>query len=198
MYASEAIKTLGRLLGFRVTKYTHVKHGQSYFGLHCPAKPSTFLVQKPPANRDGGTETYWRKIPGYQGGFLLDGGVHFTAALRLVLGEEDPVVGVSAQTTQLQEYLPPVDTADAVMKTKSGVIGTLSMSFGTNFSGSDVSMACEKGSVNFSNQKFTVRYTHVRSEYVTEETKDFADEGSGVKEEVEAWANAILQRTPDP
>lgn len=33
-------------------------------------------------------ETPWRKAPGYQGGFVLDGGVHHIALIRYVSGEE--------------------------------------------------------------------------------------------------------------
>lgn len=33
-------------------------------------------------------ETAWRKVPDYQGGFLLDGGVHYTDMLRYISGEE--------------------------------------------------------------------------------------------------------------
>lgn len=32
--------------------------------------------------------TEWRKDPEYPGGFLFDGGVHYVATLRLILGRE--------------------------------------------------------------------------------------------------------------
>lgn len=40
--------------------------------------------------------TEWRNIPDYQGGFLLDGGVHFAAAIRCILGEQRWVVAFNA------------------------------------------------------------------------------------------------------
>src|ERR1700734_1271977 len=83
-----------------------------------------------------------RKVPPHQGGFLLDGGVHFTAGLRLLMGPENPLVSLSAYTTQLQEHLPPVDTIDVTAKAKNGATGTISISFGTTLSGSEWTVAC--------------------------------------------------------
>lgn len=79
-------------------------------------------------------ETAWRKTPHYQGGFLLDGGVHYVAATRRLLGSDKPVA-ISAYTTLLQKHLPPVDTVNAIWKTESGASGTFSVSFGTTFKG---------------------------------------------------------------
>ena len=61
----------------------------------------------------------WRKVPTHQGGFLLDGGVHFTAGLRLLLGPDNPLVSISAHTSQMQEHLPPVDSIEATAKVRS-------------------------------------------------------------------------------
>jgi predicted dehydrogenase len=44
--------------------------------------------------------TTWRQTPAYQGGFVLDGGVHDVALLRMILGE---VAQVSAHTAQFAE-----------------------------------------------------------------------------------------------
>jgi predicted dehydrogenase len=72
-------------------------------------------------------ETEWRKKPQYQGGFLLDGGVHFVAFIRYVASDE--IVDTASFSKQTLEYLPPVDTVQAALKFKSGALGTLSMSF---------------------------------------------------------------------
>jgi predicted dehydrogenase len=72
-------------------------------------------------------ETDWRKKPEYQGGFLLDGGVHFVAMIRHVASDE--IVETAAFAKQTLEYLPPLDTVQAALKFKSGATGTLSMSF---------------------------------------------------------------------
>jgi predicted dehydrogenase len=39
--------------------------------------------------------TEWRAVPDYQGGFLLDGGVHFAAAIRVCLADKRSEVSVS-------------------------------------------------------------------------------------------------------
>jgi predicted dehydrogenase len=143
-----------------------------------------------------GVETPWRKKPEYQGGFLLDGGVHFVAGTRLLLGEEAKPSALSAYTTLLQEHLPPVDTVDSIWQTKSGVSGTFSVSFGTTLSGSEYTVACEKGSVTIVRSKVTVREGEEKDGKVTE--KDFPEEGSGVKAEVKAWAESIVAGKSNP
>ncbi len=70
--------------------------------------------------------TAWRRDNSYQGGFLLDGGVHFMAALRMVLGE---VACVQAQTRSLRHDLPPLDTLSAVIEMQSGLIGTFAATY---------------------------------------------------------------------
>lgn len=134
-------------------------------------------------------ETEWRKTPTYQGGFLLDGGVHFTAGLRLLLGPENPIVRLSAFSAQLQKHLPPVDTVDATMKSKTGAIGTFSVSFGTSLTGSEWTVGCEGGSVSVSRSTVT---TVIDGK---EEKKEIQDEKSGVPPEVRKWGEALVAGT---
>lgn len=108
--------------------------------------------------------------------------MHFVAGMRLLLGSEEPFVSVSAHTTQLQEHLPPVDTVDATLKTRSGVTGTISISFGTTFKANGYSVACEKGVLNI--QRETVK--------IGDETKEISNERTGVPPEVRAWGEAIM------
>jgi hypothetical protein len=67
------------------------------------------------------------------------------------------------------------------------------MSFGTTFKGSEYNVACEKGTV-----------TIVGSKVIVEETggmpmeKEFPNEGSGVKQEVAAWAESLVTGKPNP
>ncbi|RMZ82384.1 hypothetical protein DV737_g2085, partial [Chaetothyriales sp. CBS 132003] len=70
-------------------------------------RPQTFRVRVANMVLPGGKyiETAWRKSPGYQGGFVLDGG--------------------------LQAHLPPLDTVVATARTAGGAVGTISISFGT-------------------------------------------------------------------
>ncbi|EXJ84437.1 hypothetical protein A1O3_05105 [Capronia epimyces CBS 606.96] len=159
-YAAAAVKTKGRQLTFRCRMQTLVEGGK-YF------------------------ETSWRKTPTHQGGFLLDGGVHTVAALRLMLGKDNPLVTLSAHSAQLQEHLPPVDTVEATGKTKNGAVGTISMSFGTTAKGSEWNIGSEKGSVSISRDQVTV----------DGKTEKVEDEGTGVAPEVRKWGEALVAGT---
>lgn len=174
-YGAKEVQKLGRILGFRVKMFANIKLGGKYI------------------------ETPWRKKPEYQGGFLLDGGVHFVAGTRELLGGDYPTALV-AYSTLLQEHLPPVDTVNSVWQTKSGISGTFSVSFGTTLSGGEYTIACEKGSVTIIRDKVTVRQGEESEGKYTE--IDFADNlqnaGSGVKPEVAAWAQSIVDGKPNP
>lgn len=162
IYGSNQTVSLGRILSFRARVASLVLPGGKYI------------------------ETAWRKVPEYQGGFLLDGGVHFIAALRLMLqGGGQAISTISAFTAQLQEHLPPVDTMNSVLQLENGASGTLSISFGTTDTGSEYLVACEKGSVHVARGKVTV------TKDGKEEVKEFNDEGNGVKQEIKAWATSL-------
>ena len=134
-------------------------------------------------------ETEWRKKPDHQGGFVLDGGVHFVAATRLLLqGGGRKIKKVSAFTAQLQEHLPPVDTLNATMQLDNDASGTLSICFGTTDTGSEYLVACEKGSVHVARGKVTIT-----KDGKDPETKEFPDEGNGVNQEIKAWAKSLEQ-----
>jgi len=126
------------------------------------------------------TRARWRKVPTHQGGFLLDGGVHFTAGLRVLLGKDNPLVTLSAHSAQLQEHLPPVDTVQATAKTKQGTIGTISISFGTTAKGREWTVGSQEGYVSISNDV-----------NINGKVEDVANEGSGVIPEVRAWGEAL-------
>ncbi|KAF8752000.1 P-loop containing nucleoside triphosphate hydrolase protein [Rhizoctonia solani] len=63
-------------------------------------------------------QTSWRTVPDYQGGFLLDAGVHTNAALRRVLGSSFPLetAKISAFASLTRDYLAPHDTYQAVLQ----------------------------------------------------------------------------------
>lgn len=71
-------------------------------------------------------QTSWRRDNSFPGGFLMDGGVHYIAALRGVLGE---IVEVRAFADQFREDLPPTDTIVAALKFESGTLATLNITF---------------------------------------------------------------------
>ncbi|KAL4813261.1 hypothetical protein BDW67DRAFT_168519 [Aspergillus spinulosporus] len=127
--------------------------------------------------------TPWRKTPQYQGGFLLDGGIHTVAGVRLILGRgKNSLKGLTAQTSQLQEHLPPIDTVDALLTTASGATGVFSLSFGSEFKDSVLEFTCEKGVVSLVEDRLTVNGVATEIPF----------EGVGVKEEVKAFGESIV------
>jgi predicted dehydrogenase len=72
--------------------------------------------------------TPWRRSGGFPGGFLMDGGVHQVATLRMLLGE---IREVSAFTAQMRDDLPPADTLSATLQFDNGLIGAYSVTYNT-------------------------------------------------------------------
>ena len=203
LVAGAAAAVGGVLLALSAEKLTRVHHAVGIGG--AIAALAVFGLAIGPA-REGKAfriqqgskyiETPWRKTPEYQGGFLLDGGVHFIAGLRCLLGSEAKAASLSAFTAQHQSYLPPVDSADAVLKLKNGGQGTFSLSFGTTATGNEWAVACEGGEVIV--EPFEGKVT-VKAKGETEgKTEEAKDEFGGVKQEVFAWAKSIKECKPDP
>ncbi|KAK2753177.1 hypothetical protein FQN54_008003 [Arachnomyces sp. PD_36] len=163
-FAAEQVKKLGRIQNFRVNLHVSVKPDSKYY------------------------QTEWRKTPGYQGGFVLDGGIHSVAGLRLILGQ-DPVATLSAHSTLITPRLPPIDTVDAIMKTQNGAPGIFSVSFGSQFNDNGFEFACEKGVVAVSRGAVTVNGEKTETD----------DRSNGVAAEIDAWAASIVKGEPlDP
>src|SRR5579871_2148292 len=68
----------------------------------------------------------WRQSAEFNGGYLLDSGVHFVALLREIIGE---VADVSANVSQNKSYAREGDSLEAILKYESGVSGTFRLSF---------------------------------------------------------------------
>ncbi|GAA6023877.1 hypothetical protein JCM10207_000512 [Rhodosporidiobolus poonsookiae] len=84
----------------------------------------------------------WRSAPDYQGGFILDGGVHFAAGLRHILPY--PLTSVFAHASQIQPHLPPCDTLQGLVRCTSPnassappISGSFTFSFGTEAPSTD-------------------------------------------------------------
>jgi predicted dehydrogenase len=135
-------------------------------------------------------------VPEHQGGFLLDGGMHYIAATRLILGDIKPTT-LSAFTTLLKPHLPPADTLDSIWKTNGGISGSFAMSFGTTFSGNEYKVACEKGTVTVTGNTVTV-YKGEEGDSNIILQHDFPDASVGVIGEVEAWAKGLEEEKQDP
>ncbi len=70
--------------------------------------------------------TAWRRESAFPGGFVLDGGVHHMAVLRLILGE---ITEVSAVSRLIRADLAPVDSLNAALVFESGLMGTYSITY---------------------------------------------------------------------
>jgi len=137
-------------------------------------------------------KTSWRQVPEYQGGFLLDGGVHFIAGLRFLLqGAGDEVASLTASSRLIQEKLAPVDTVDARLTTRKGAVGNLNLSFGMELgAGFDgVEVITSQGRIK-ANPDEVFKFTRGSDGKVKEDKISFTY-SSGVKAEVAAFAQGI-------
>ncbi|KAF4928917.1 hypotheticall protein [Colletotrichum viniferum] len=166
--ARDEVQKLGKVIGFNARVFFFVKLGGKYI------------------------ETAWRKKPDYQGGFLLDGGVHFAATVRLLLGTEAAPESIAAFSDLTRPHLPPIDTINAVIKTRSGATGSFAVSVGSSLSAFDFEVACENGSVTVSGHELIVKPLDGEAR-----TTQF-EQTTGVKEEVKAWAEALVSGKPNP
>ncbi|NDJ62999.1 MAG: Gfo/Idh/MocA family oxidoreductase [Chloroflexi bacterium] len=125
-------------------------------------------------------QTPWRRTGTFPGGFILDGGVHQIAALRLVLGE---ITAVSAQTQLMRPDLPPADTLAAVLEFERGIIGSLTMTFAAgapwaaplHIVGLNGAFQVDRGELMLTTPDGTQHETLPDSRSVDAELRDFAD-----------------------
>lgn len=102
---------------------------------------------------------------------------------------------LSAHTSQAREWLPPVDTVHAVLKTKSGAIGTYVQSAGSSASAFEFQLVFEDGSIEAEGRKCVV----IRGHGPDAKREEKAFEPSwGVLEEVRAWGEALQAGKPNP
>jgi len=132
-------------------------------------------------------QTAWRRSGTFPGGFLMDGGVHHVAALRLVLGE---IVGVNAMVKQMRDDLPPADTLSATLEFERGMVGVYNITYaGGSAWINPMHVVGERGSLRVDHNLLEV-------------TQDGAplpvsySENSGVNDEIAAFADAIQHGTP--
>ncbi|KAL1887823.1 hypothetical protein Cpir12675_006409 [Ceratocystis pirilliformis] len=135
--------------------------------------------------------TAWRRVPEYQGGFLLDGCVHFTASLRYSLAAvNDKIASVKASTTLLQPLLLPMDTIHGVITTAGGRSGSFNVSFGSAFrSGFCLAVSTTRGEVEMNPSEVKIVTLNSKGEKIEEVIK--VTKTSGVREELKAWVNGL-------
>lgn len=132
-----------------------------------------------------------RQVPDYQGGFLLDGGVHFVAGLRYLLAAGgEHITHLAAFTSLLQEKLAPVDTVHATLRISNGNNGTFNVSFGAEFkSGFEIELVTDKGAVIVTPTEVITTVKNEAGEKREERTPfEFS---AGVKPEIVAFAQSI-------
>jgi predicted dehydrogenase len=140
--------------------------------------------------------TAWRRDGHYQGGMLLDGGVHLVAALRLLMGE---VTAVSAQVRQIAPYLLPVDTLSATLRFANGALGTLLVSYGVgapwtpylHVVGEQGALRVQRGEVEITSQGSTRTITCAKMDGVERELAAFAAAIRGKSTHVNTPAEAL-------
>jgi predicted dehydrogenase len=136
-------------------------------------------------------DTPWRKTPEYQGGFLLDGGIHWIAALRgLLAASGDKIARVAAFTEQVQPHLPPNDTLNAIVSTENGVTGTFSVSFGTRFVERRYLISLEKGRIEVYDGD--VKVDTFENDKVTGTTTDTPEKVHEVIDEIAVWSKGLV------
>lgn len=70
--------------------------------------------------------TAWRHGGEFPGGFVLDGGVHHIALLRMILGE---ITAVHATSAHMRDDLPAPDTMHAALEFEAGFTGSYSVTY---------------------------------------------------------------------
>lgn len=138
------------------------------------------------------SETEWRKNPTHQGGFLLDCGVHYVAGLRLLLSAQpgNDIAQISAFTNLHREFLPPLDTLNAILRTKSGASGSFHFSVGSNLTADEWTVECENGWVKINQHDGGSDVTIFRDGKAT--TERVVNERNGVPPEIRAWGEALV------
>ena len=138
-----------------------------------------------------------RRNPDYQGGFLLDGGIHFVAALRCLLAAAGQIVSsVRASTSLINEDLAPLDTLNANLTTANKRNGTFHLSYGSKFRREcQIRVVMTTGAVAVSPHEVTISTNGI--EVIQERAFRFPP-GNGVREEMAAFAESIHGKVFDP
>jgi predicted dehydrogenase len=141
--------------------------------------------------------TKWRSVPNYQGGYLLDGGVHEICKLRMMFGE---VEEVTAFTHQFKQDLPPADTLTCSLRFKSGVLCTFTYTF-TSSSPTialatvphDIMITGSSGSIHAKNNEIVLNFTDSAGEVQRHVTSIENELGQlSIRREIESFALAAL------
>lgn len=144
----------------------------------------SMYVDMTPANKYYHTD--WRRAGDFQGGFLLDGGVHHMATLRMLFGE---VSSVRAVASQRRADLPPTDTLSAGLTFEGGVQASYHISYAAGAPwANEIRVVGEDGAMTLTHGAITLSRAS-GTETVTE-TITFPTDTS-IQAELAAFAAAI-------
>ena len=201
-FAAEQIKKLGgEVVTFSVDLYAFIDEHDEYYQTAWYAFPILSHICLnllcPCVSLNAGFLPLRRQKPDYQGGFLLDGGIHYVAALRFLLAAAGQTVStVRASTSLINEDLAPLDTLNANMTTANKRNGTFNLSYGSRFRREcQIRVVTTSGAVAVNPSEVKVSRTDNRA--IHERTFRFPP-GSGVRKEVAAFAESIHAKEPDP
>jgi len=138
-------------------------------------------------------ETEWRKTPQYQGGFILDGGIHHVALLRYVSGQE--IIETRGFARQVAAHMPPLDTVNAGILLSGGATGTFSMSFASTKSATEYLFIGIQGTLSMTGSPAE---TNVKIEDVSGKIRrDETVKNHSVEREIKAFLDAVESRNAE-
>ncbi|KAJ3039603.1 hypothetical protein HDV00_012060 [Rhizophlyctis rosea] len=144
-------------------------------------------------------KTEWRANAQFQGGYILDGGVHFIALLRAVTGLEADKV--TAFTRLTEPHLAPVDSVSAAIKMRNGALGTWVCYFCAPQKGAQIELSVTVSAgatgpggmvtVGLGNDEQGRNGWVVVENYPGREPRMTFHENGGVAEEILGWARDL-------
>lgn len=169
----EAVKELGGVLSIEISAHNVMKKGSKYaFG--------------------------WR-VDGNGGQFgqMMDSGVHYIAAMRLIVGSD--VARVAARTQRCSSHLPGIDTAHGLLEFHNGVAGSLVCSFAGLTFRWEMTVLCREGRVTMRRATVGGVYGYsFRKEAAGEEAgKEHFITFTGVRDEFTAFLEAVKSGKSD-
>ncbi|KAG6860684.1 hypothetical protein C0995_008676 [Termitomyces sp. Mi166 len=172
--AAIAAGKIGKVIFFRTVTYNHIDKTSKWYN------------------------TPWRTVPDYQGGFLLDGGVHTIAALRTMLPHR--LTHLTGFASLNKDYLEPHDTINVIVRSGTNFHGTAELTWAApTKSRPATDMFLITGtegwlSVNMVGGVLKVMIKSVDGETGEEKKEASEYEVQGVKAEIEAFFGVIEKR----
>ncbi len=131
--------------------------------------------------------TAWRRDGSHPGGLMLDGGVHFVAGLRMVLGDID---SIQAHQHHARADLPAPDTLTATLRMVNGLVGTFAVTYAVGVPWmTSLTIAGTEGTLQVNRDTYAL----YQSDTITEQADSAGD---GVAAEWAAFTDIIRAGKP--